>query len=120
MHPVIKQNLLLAEGLAEVAWRLARAAARLAPARAKPRRGSTLRPGPRTPLWNALVLSVRPHLRRWGAQSNLARKLGVPPQRVHEYFVRRTVTPDAERILIIMMWLAQGAPALSPPRYRRR
>lgn len=120
IHPVIHQNLVLAGGLANLAIRLVRATARRAPPRGRPRQGSTLRPGPHTPLWNALILSVRPHLRRRGAQSNLARMLGVPPQRVHEYFVRRNVTPDAERILLIMVWLAQGAPPLSPPGFRRR
>lgn len=120
MHSGIRNTLEAAGALADLAWRLRKFAARRPPARTRPRHGSTLRPGPHTPLWNALVLSVRPHLRYLGAQSNLARMLGVPPQRVHEYFVRRSAVPDAERVLVIIGWLAQGAPALTALRILRR
>ena len=89
---------MLAEELARVARQTHRRLTR------RPR-GGTLRPGPGTPLWNALVHSVRPHLSRWGVKSRLARLLGVPPQRVHEYFVRRTAAPDAERTLELIRWL---------------
>ena len=75
-------------------------------------RGATLRPGPDTPLWNALVDHVRSHLHRRGAKANLARVLEVPRQRVHEYFIARTVMPDAERMLHLFAWLAaQTTPA---------
>jgi hypothetical protein len=70
------------------------------------RRGSTLRPGLRTPLWNALIAQVRPMLGRYGEKSKLARILGVPPQRVHAYFGARSQTPDAERTLLLLVWLA--------------
>jgi hypothetical protein len=74
------------------------------------RRNATLRPGPNTPLWNALVAAIRPHLRRRGEKINLGRELGVPPQRIHEYFVARTATPDAERTLDLVVWLARRSP----------
>lgn len=70
-------------------------------------RNATVRPGPNTPLWNALVAAVRPHLRRRGEKINLGRELGVPPQRIHEYFVARTAAPDAERTLALVVWLAR-------------
>ena len=70
------------------------------------RRGATLRPGPQTPLWNALVALVRPRLGRYGEKSKLARILGVPPQRVHDYFISRRQAPDAERTLLLLAWLA--------------
>jgi len=120
MHSALRLDLEVAGALADLAWRLRRFAARQPPPHARPRRGTTLRPGPHTPYWNALVLSVRPHLQYLGAQSNLARLLGVPPRRVHEYFVRRSAVPDAERILVILGWLAQGAPALTASRILRR
>lgn len=82
-----------------------RVAQRTAVAR-RPRRGATLRPGPRTPLWNAMVEMVRPRLTRRGEKSKLARILGVPPQRVHEYFGAHTHAPDAERTLLLLTWLA--------------
>jgi len=69
--------------------------------------GATLRPGSETPLWNALVLAVRPHLRRYGEKSRLARILGLPPQRVYSYFKSRERMPDAERTLMLLIWLAQ-------------
>lgn len=85
----------------------------------RPRRGGTVRPGRRTPLWNALAATVRPHLRRRGAKSNLARMLGVPPQRIHQYFKENSASPDAERVLQLVVWLSQGAPKLVGPAGRR-
>jgi hypothetical protein len=41
----------------------------------------------------------------------LARLLEVPRQRVNEYFVSRTMMPDAERLLHVLAWLtARTAP----------
>jgi hypothetical protein len=99
----------IAELLVMPAEELARAAARQL-LRPSPRRNSTLRPGIDTPLWNALVSVVRPHLRRRGEKINLGRELGVPPQRIHEYFVSRTAAPDAERTLALLVWLARRTP----------
>jgi len=65
-------------------------------------------------MWNALVHSVAPLLRPWGEKSRLARILGVPPQRVHDYFVRRTAAPDAERTLQLMHWLVRRRQGLNP------
>lgn len=70
------------------------------------RKGTTLRPGDDTPLWNAVVEKMRPHLRARGAKSILARVLGVPSQRVHDYFVSGTQMPNAERMLQVLLWLA--------------
>jgi len=72
----------------------------------RPRRGSTLRPGDDTPLWNAVVEKVRPYLAKRGAKANLARVLEVPRQRVHDYFVTDTQMPDAERMIHVLLWLA--------------
>jgi hypothetical protein len=72
----------------------------------RPRRGATLRPGGDTPLWNAVVEKVRPHLRLRGVKANLARVLEVPRQRVHDYFVTGTQMPDAERMIHVLLWLA--------------
>lgn len=58
-------------------------------------------------MWNALVQSVQPYLARRGEKIKLGRILGVPPQRIHEYFVARTATPDAERTLALAYWLVQ-------------
>lgn len=113
LHPRLRAAADVTEALIDVSQRLAKAAARRAtPAGSK--RNSTLRPGPGTPMWNALVLAVRPHLQRYGAKINLGRELGVPPQRIHEYFVARTATPDAERTLLVMHWLAVQ-PAMPGP-----
>ena len=72
----------------------------------RPRKGATLRPGEDTPLWNAVVEKMRPHLRARGAKTSLARVLGVPSQRVHDYFVSSTQMPNAERMLHVLLWLA--------------
>jgi len=109
LHPRLRAAGEVADGLVSVAQMLTRAAAR-GIARGRPPRNATLRPGPSTPMWNALVLAVRPHLRRYGAKTNLGRELGLPPQRIHEFFGERTATPDAERTLCILHWLSLQAP----------
>jgi len=67
--------------------------------------GESLHPGEETPLWNAMVAAIRPHLAQRGAKSNLARILGLPRQRIHEYITRPTVLPDAEVTLHLLLWL---------------
>lgn len=68
--------------------------------------GGTLRPGKKMPLWSEVVAAVVPHLKKRGEKAKLARILEIPRQRVHEYFVGRTAYPDAERMLILLHWLA--------------
>lgn len=120
--PAQRQALLVGElvyGLAELARELVVASlARLPKARGR-RRGGTVRPGPSTPLWNALAASVRPHLRRRGAKSNLGRMLGVSPQKIYQYFKANSAAPDAERVLQLVVWLSQGAPKLVGPAGRK-
>jgi hypothetical protein len=73
--------------------------------RTRQRRGGTLRPGWGTPLWNELAKHVAVELRRYGDKANLGRYLCLPRQRVHEMIVARNATPDAERVLMLLMWL---------------
>jgi hypothetical protein len=80
----------------------------------RPRQGATLRPGKDTPLWNALVAEVRPHLRRHGTQVNLGRLLGLDRQTIHAYFIARTRMPDAERTLQLLTWLIAVRKGLPP------
>lgn len=68
-------------------------------------RGGTLRPGPETPLWNELAALAASHLEKYGDKANLARTLGVPRQRVHEYLVSKTACPDTERALMLLGWV---------------
>ena len=75
----------------------------------RPRRGATLRPGVQTPLWNALAAAVRARLTRYGEQAKLARLLGLPRQRVHELLNARNHQPDAERTLLLLVWLQARA-----------
>lgn len=71
---------------------------------ASPRK--TLRPGPRTPLWSELRRQLRPHLKRYGAQVNLGRLLGLPRQRINAFVTGGGEMPDAERTLQLVAWLA--------------
>jgi len=73
----------------------------------KPRSGrnTTLRPSAETPLWNAIVTMVKPHLARRGERAILARELGVHRARIGEYFDAQTAMPDAERAFQILVWL---------------
>jgi hypothetical protein len=73
---------------------------------ARRRVGAVLRPGVDTPLWNALVADIRTLLWRRGEKVLLARLLGIPRQRVHDFIVGRGRMPDAERTLLLMEWLA--------------
>jgi hypothetical protein len=68
--------------------------------------GSTLRPGPRSPLWNELARVVHAHATRYGDKAKLGRILGVPRQRVDDYLVAHRRMPDAERTLLLLQWLA--------------
>jgi hypothetical protein len=80
----------------------------------RPRQGATLRPGKDTPLWNALVAEIRPHLRRHGTQVNLGRLLGLDRQTIHAYFIARTRMPDAERTMQLLTWLIAVRKGLPP------
>ncbi len=73
--------------------------------RRQPKRGLTLSPGPDTPLWNELVKTVHLNLRRRGAKANLARYLGIHRQRLHVLIVSREACADAERTLMLLVWL---------------
>ncbi len=96
----------LAAGLAEAAQASAKAAMR-AKAKRRPRttRGATVRPGPLTPLWNELAKTARQLMQRRGEKANLARFLGVPRQRVHQYIMEQSAAPDAERTLLLLAWV---------------
>ncbi len=73
--------------------------------RKRVRRGGTIRPGPDTPLWNELVVAARALLTKRGEKARLARVLGVPRQRVHQYLRDATACPDAERTLLLLAWV---------------
>lgn len=78
------------------------------------RRGSTLRPGLETPLWNALRASTLPLLKKRGAKALLARELALDPSRMTDFFVKKHAMPDAERTLELLCWLGrqrQAAPS---------
>jgi len=74
------------------------------------KRGATLRPGPQTPLWNALAATIRPLLRRAGAKTLLATELGLHRARMTDFFVHRSAMPDAERTLLLLKWYGRKRP----------
>ncbi len=71
------------------------------------RRGSTLRPGLETPLWNALRAATIPLLNRRGTKALLARELALDPSRITDFFVKKRAMPDAERTLELLNWLGR-------------
>lgn len=91
--------------LVDAAVKAARAAAAAVPSRQRVRKGKTLRPGAGTPLWNALATCVQAHFQRRGERARLARVLGLPRQRVTELLRARRHLPDAERTLMLLVWL---------------
>jgi hypothetical protein len=48
---------------------------------------------------------VRSQLVRRGEKAKLARVLGLPRQRLHEFLLERRALPDAERTLLLLVWL---------------
>ena len=96
--PILDLMILLAEESAKVARKTYKEAKRQ-------RRGATLRPGPDTPLWNELAAAARAQLVRYGDKARLARILGVPRQRVHQYVRAAAACPDAERTLLLLAWV---------------
>ena len=95
----------LATALAEAAVKSLRAAAKLAPVARLPRRGATLKPGRATPLWNELAAAIHGQLARRGEKAKLGRVLGLPRQRIHDLLRARKHLPDAERALLLLVWL---------------
>lgn len=104
--PSVRLMLGLMEPLVDAAEATVRAMVRKRADRRRVRQGSTLRPGVTTPMWNEVITTARPFLQKRGAKVKLARILGVPRQRIHDYFVGRTAFPDAERLLLLLHWLA--------------
>ncbi|MEN9840832.1 MAG: hypothetical protein RL376_632 [Verrucomicrobiota bacterium] len=109
MHPRIKIWMELAGLLAEAAEAGAKELAKEVEKKLKPkRRGNflTRRPGADTPLWNACSLLLSAELKKRGSRVHLARYLGVPKQRVTDYFRGHRRMPDAETLLQMIEWLA--------------
>lgn len=107
IHPKLDLPFAVADMLVLLAQSFAAAAAAELPRRKRPLRGGTLRPGPATPMWNALSSLARSQLKIHGEKARLGRVLGVPPQRVHEYLMAKSSMPDAERTLLFLHWVAQ-------------
>ncbi len=99
----------LAGLLAEAAEAGAKELANTVEKKLKPkRRGNyaTRRPGADTPLWNACAQLLLAELNKRGAKVQLASYLGIPKQRVTDYFRGKRRMPDAETLLQMMEWLA--------------
>ncbi len=108
MHPRLEIPIKLAELLLDAAVVSARAAAKAGKSAAhRPRRGQlTLKPGPETPLWNELAAAVEGAFQRYGDKARLGRILGLPRQRIHDLLRQRRHLPDAERTLLLLVWLS--------------
>lgn len=107
IHPKLDVTFAVADTLVLVARELTRVASAQIPTRHAPKKGGTLRPGRATPMWNALAAAVLPYLKIRGEKMKLSRILGVPAPRLHEYLIAKTAMPDAERVLLLLHWLAQ-------------
>lgn len=105
LSPRIRQLVPLIDLLTYVAEESASAARKVYKVAKRQRRGATLRPGNFTPLWNELASEARAHLGRRGDKAKLARILGVPRQRVHQYVQANSACPDAERTLQLLTWV---------------
>ena len=95
----------LATALAAAAVKSLRVATKLAPPARLSHRGATLKPGRATPLWNELAAAIQTQLARHGEKARLGRVLGLPRQRIHDLLRTRKHLPDAERTLLLLVWL---------------
>ena len=115
VHPQLKLWLDLGGVLADAAEIGARRAqAALRRRRATESVGQARRPGADSPMWNALAAELRDTVRSHGAQTRLARYLGVPKQRLHDFLKRRSRLPDAELTLRMLHWLAEQRAGRDP------
>ena len=105
IHPRLALLEGLAEGLVYAAQETARAGRKTYKDYTRISRGATLRPGSETPLWNELAAEARRLIRGYGEKANLARYLGLPRQRVHQYLMDKSAGPDAERTLLLLAWV---------------
>lgn len=105
LPPQLVLPAMLSVALVDAAVATMKATARITTDRRRTRRGQTLKPGLNTPLWNELSKAVRVRLRRYGEKARLGRLLGLPRQRVHELLMSRRHLPDAERTLLLLVWL---------------
>ena len=123
-HPRLAILEALTEGLAYAAVDAIKAARTPPKEVRRSARGDTVRPGPETPLWNELVAAARQLIHRRGEKANLARFLGLPRQRVHQYLMAKSASPDAERTLLLLAWVHARRSGVSlplaPATYRKR
>jgi hypothetical protein len=106
MQADVPRSLMISADLSHALMEAAvKSAAKGAQRMTRPKRGVTLKPGVDTPLWNELANAVKAQLGRRGEKAKLARILGVPRQRVHDLFNKRSALPDAERTLLLLAWL---------------
>ncbi|OHE77896.1 MAG: hypothetical protein A3G75_07635 [Verrucomicrobia bacterium RIFCSPLOWO2_12_FULL_64_8] len=96
---------MLSEGLTALAVASVRAAQKKQSKPVLIGRWKAPRPGVDTPLWNNLAHAVEAQLKRRGEKARLARFLGVSRQRLHMLVVAKTAYPDAERALVLQVWL---------------
>ena len=68
--------------------------------------GRVRQPGSDSPMWNVCAAELRAALQPRGAKTRLARYLGVPKQRLHDFLKGRSRLPDAELTLRMLHWLA--------------
>jgi hypothetical protein len=105
VHPRIESLLAVSGIVIDIAEIAARSAQRQIRRTLNPRRGQTLRPGIETPLWNALLHTLKSSVAKRGAKVKLGRYLGLPRQRIDDFLNRHSALPDAERTLLLLHWL---------------
>jgi hypothetical protein len=124
IHPRLALLEGLAEGLVYAAQETVKAARKSYKEHTRVSRGATIRPGPDTPLWNELAIEARGQIRHYGEKANLARFLGIPRQRLHQYLMEKSAGPDAERTLLLLAWVharrSGVALPVAPATYRAR
>src|SRR3990172_7569012 len=96
---------MLSEGLKELAVASVRAVQKRQKKPVLIGRWKAPRPGVDTPLWNNLAQAVEEQLKRRGEKARLARFLGISRQRLHLLLVAKSAYPDAERALVLQIWL---------------
>lgn len=65
-------------------------------------------------MWNVCVTLLREELKRRGMKTQLARYLGIPRQRLHDFLTGKSRLPDAELTLRLLHWLNETRAGRNP------
>jgi hypothetical protein len=114
LPPQMRMVAELLDGLAQAAMEGSRVLRTRYRQSRRPAHVPSRQPGKTTPMWNELVANLRIELATYGTQARLARYLGLPRQRIHDFLKSHSRMPDAETTLRLFYWLSERRAGRDP------